>query len=141
MDLAGLDASNYQTLSFYIKGSDGGEQPNIYLVSKTDEIEVRGFVDIEDYITVTTSWQRVNIPLEIFENQGVDLCNLAYFQLGFEWEEMAGTIYLDNITIGSHDYDADRDGDVDGLDLVTYINMHEDFSDLSSFATVFGTTY
>ena len=141
MDLAGLNASNYQTLSFYVKGAHGGEQPNIYLVSKTDEIEVRGFVDIEDYITVTSSWQRVNIPLEIFENQGVDLSNLAYFQLGFEWEEMAGTIYLDNITIGSHDYDADGDGDVDGLDLVTYINTHEDFSDLSSFATVFGTTY
>ncbi len=141
MDLAGLDASTYRTLSFYVKGADGGEQPNIYLVSKTDEIEVRGFVDIEDYLTVTTSWQMVNIPLEAFDDQGVDLSNLAYFQLGFEWEEMAGTIYLDNITIGSHDYDADGDGDVDGLDLVTYINTHEDFSDLSSFATVFGATY
>ena len=141
MDLTGLDASNYETVSFYIKGADGGEQPNIYLVSKKGDTEMRGFVDIEDYITVTTPWKRVNIPLEAFDDQGVDLSNLAYFQLGFEWEEMAGTIYLDNYKNRLHDYDTDGDGDVDGLDLVIYIETHEDFSDLSSFATVFGTRY
>jgi hypothetical protein len=83
-------------------------------------------VDIEDYITVTSSWQGVNIPLEVFEDQGVDLSNLAYFQLEFEWEETAGTIYLDNIKIGSKDYDTDcegdfdDDGDVDGSDLAVF---------------------
>jgi RHS repeat-associated protein len=96
-DLMGLNASIARTLSFYIKGAHGGERPNIYLASRIGGTETGRFVDIENYITVTTSWQRVDIPLKDFAIQGIDLTNLAYFQVVFEWEEMAGTIYLDDI--------------------------------------------
>ncbi|ODS41551.1 MAG: hypothetical protein A7315_05765 [Candidatus Altiarchaeales archaeon WOR_SM1_79] len=92
-DLMWLDASCYDTLSFYIKGSIGGEKPNIYL----SDGFIRKFVDIEDYVPVTSFWQKVVIPLEDFEVQGVNITNLSYFQIVWEWQEMNGTIYLDDI--------------------------------------------
>ncbi len=112
-DLIGLDASMAQTLSFYIKGANGGERPNIYLASRTGETETWRFKDLEEYITVAEYWKRADIPLEDFVAQGVDLANLAYFQVVFEWEEMTGTIYLDDIQIGSIIGDIDWDCDVD----------------------------
>ena len=94
-DLMCVDASDYNTLSFRIKGAKGGENPNIYLYDGF----VRKFVNIEGYIPITTSWQKVNMPLEDFALQGVNITNLSYFQMVFEWEEMDGTIYLDDIQI------------------------------------------
>lgn len=94
-DLMVLNALDYNTLSFYIKGAKGGEKPNIYL---SDGI-VRGFVNVEDYAPVTISWQKIDIPLEDFIRQGVDITDLRYMQVVFERQEMNGTIYLDDITI------------------------------------------
>jgi RHS repeat-associated protein len=94
-DLMVLNALGYNTLSFYIRGADGGEKPNIYL---GDGI-VRNFVNVEDYAPVTTSWQKMDIPLEDFIRQEVDITDLRYMQVVFERQEMNGTIYLDDITI------------------------------------------
>jgi hypothetical protein len=116
-ELMSLDASAARTISFCIKGANGGERPNIYLANRTGATETKRFVDIENYITVTRSWQRVDIPLEHFARQGIDLAHLAYFQVVFEWEEMAGTIYLDDIQIGSIFGDMDWDCDVDVADI------------------------
>lgn len=92
-DLMWLDASEYDTLSLCIKGAKGGEKPNVYL----SDGFIRKFVDIEDYVPVTASWQKVDIPLKDFAVQGVNITSLSYFQVVFEWEEMNGTIYLDDI--------------------------------------------
>jgi hypothetical protein len=92
-DLMDLDASGYEILSFYIKGASGGEKPNIYLADNV----IRKFVNIEDYVSVTTFWQWVRIPLEDFAALGVNITDSSYFQVVFEWEEMEGTIYLDDI--------------------------------------------
>ena len=73
-----------------------------------------------------------------------------------KWSEGSFSLYFDGTLAGlpsgadvnalssgieSCEGDLDQDGDVDGLDLVKYIESDEDFSDLSSFATVFGTAY
>jgi RHS repeat-associated protein len=92
-ELLGLDASGYEFLSFYIKGARGDEKPNIYLAANG----LRKFVNIENYVPITTSWQRVSIPLKDFSDQGLDITNLSHLQLAFEWEEMEGTVYLDDI--------------------------------------------
>jgi len=89
-DLMGLDGSRYDGLSFYIKGANGGEVPNVYLFDET----AREFVDIEDYAIITDTWRRVEIPMENF---GVSVTNLRYLQFAFEWEEMSGTIYVDDM--------------------------------------------
>jgi RHS repeat-associated protein len=92
-NVVGLDASDYDTLSLCIKGAKGDEKPNIYL----SDGFLRTFVDIVNYVPVTASWQKVDIPLEDFAVQGVNITNLSYFEVMFEWEEMNGTIYLDDV--------------------------------------------
>ena len=93
-DLVDVDASAYETLSFYIKGGSGGEIPNIYLLRGDQN---RGYRDIEEYVEVTTEWQLVEIPLADFAD--IDLAQVRYLQFAFEGEEMGGVIYLDDITL------------------------------------------
>ncbi|MDQ1352899.1 MAG: hypothetical protein QG657_3205, partial [Acidobacteriota bacterium] len=54
-------------------------------------------VDIEKYAPMTTSWNKINIPLEDFSDYGVDLTHIKEIQVVFEWERMTGTIYLDDL--------------------------------------------
>jgi hypothetical protein len=94
--LRGLDCSVCDTLSFRIRGEQGGERPNVYL----DDGNHRWGVDIEQYTAVTTSWQTVTIPLADIAEYGVDLTHLEQIQFAFEWEKMSGTIFLDDIRFG-----------------------------------------
>ena len=94
--LNGVDCSECRTVSFRIRGAKGGEKPNVYL----DDGNFRWGVDIEHYQPITTDWQRVTIPLHDFDEYGVDLTHLAELQIVFEWENMFGTIYVDDIQLG-----------------------------------------
>lgn len=96
-ELRGVDCARCQTLSLRIRGAQGGERPNIYL----DDGNFRWPVSLSDYATVTTDWQDVTIPLADFAEYGVDLSHLAELQVVFEWEHMSGTVYLDDIRLGS----------------------------------------
>lgn len=96
-ELGGIDCSQCTTLSFNIKGAEGGEKPNIYL----DDGNFRWSVDVEEYLPITTEWQTVTIPLHAFSEYGVDITHLAELHVTFEWEKMSGTIYLDDIRFGS----------------------------------------
>ncbi|MCK5161726.1 MAG: hypothetical protein KAQ99_09160, partial [Candidatus Aureabacteria bacterium] len=102
--LNNLDTSNCNTLSFYVKGSLGGEKPNIYLGYSKDDSYNRKHIDIERYLTITTEWQKVNIPLLDFITQGVDITNLIELQVVFEWDDMSGTIYLEDIQFSNAAY-------------------------------------
>jgi hypothetical protein len=95
--LQGVDASGSNAISFLIKGSSGGEKPNIYLDDGTN----RAYVDVENYTPITNSWQQVTVPLAEFSKQGVDITHLEEFQAVFEWEIMSGTIYIDNLAFRS----------------------------------------
>jgi hypothetical protein len=98
-DLMGLDASKAGTLSFFIRGEQGGERPRIYLVSGRGPAQVRRHVKLEDYIGITRAWQRVEIPLGTFADLGVDVTNLVSFQIVFEGSAMSGTIYVDDVRL------------------------------------------
>jgi hypothetical protein len=87
-------------LAFDIKGQVGGERPNVWLVSSGSPSEVRNVVDIEDYVTVTTNWQRAEIPPTDFRDpwghqQPIDLTRILRVEIAFEWENMAGMVYVD----------------------------------------------
>jgi len=91
-DLLGFDASAYDLLVIEMRGQEGGERPNIYLSDGTNRRPVLA----EEISALTTLWNKVQIPMDHFAEQGVDLTHLESLQLSFEWEEMSGTIYLGN---------------------------------------------
>lgn len=95
-ELGGIDCSKCGTISFRIRGAEGGESPNIYLSDGT----FRWGVDIEAYVQVTKEWQEARIPLKAFSDYGVDLTHLDAVEVVFEWEKMSGTVYLDEIRLG-----------------------------------------
>jgi hypothetical protein len=106
-DLMDVDVSAYETLSFYIKGGSGGEIPNIYLLRDDQNNEYR---DIEEYVEVTPEWQLVEISLADFAD--TDLAQVRSLQFAFEGEEMAGVIYLDDITLTGDATSVNLAGDI-----------------------------
>jgi hypothetical protein len=94
------DVSSLSKLAFDIRGQSGGEIPNVWLTSPSSPEDIRNLVDIEDYVMVSTDWQRVEIPLTDFHvtggsQQTVDLTRIIRVQIAFEWEDMAGMVYVD----------------------------------------------
>jgi hypothetical protein len=98
--VGGIDCSRCRTVSFRIRGAKGGEKPNMYL----DDGNFRWGLPLEAYRPITTEWQKVTIPLRDFADHGVDLTHLAEIQIVFEWENMFGTIYLDDIQFGDEEW-------------------------------------
>lgn len=100
---SGIDLSSFDNLVFSIRGDDGGETPNIWLMMPiiNEEFE-RYFLRLE----LGTSWQQAVIPLSHFttgtaEGEQVDLDQIHRIQVIFEWysEPTSGTIYLDDLCV------------------------------------------
>jgi len=94
--LGGVDASRTRYLRFRIKGQAGGERTNVYL----DDGVTRKFVDLAKYSLVTTEWREVAVPLDDYARQGIDVTHLEALEFVFEWEQMSGTIYLQDVCFG-----------------------------------------
>jgi len=97
VDLNNVDASKYSLVSFKFKGIHGTERPNLYLDNGIEGVR-KQFVDFERYLQPSGDWQVVNIPLKDFSDLGVDLTHLAGLIFAFEWEQMSGAFYIDDIT-------------------------------------------
>lgn len=93
--LGGIDASHAQSLQFRVRGQAGGERFDVYL----DDGTRRKPADIGKYVAITKDWKDVSVPLEVFARQGVDLSHLEELQLVFEWQQMSGTVYIDDIRL------------------------------------------
>ncbi len=92
--LRNVDLSDYNWLVFNIRGAAGGEKPNIYLRDGDDK---KGFVNIEDYPSLSTEWQTIVISLRHFGD--LDLTRIQALQVIIEWEpdDVEGMLFLDNI--------------------------------------------
>ena len=80
-----------------MRGAIGGEDATLYL----DDGNFRWGVALTDFTSVTDEWQQISIPLQAFAEYGVDLTHLAEMQVVFEGADMSGTIYLDDIRLGT----------------------------------------
>lgn len=100
------DVSNLSQLAFDIRGQLGGEIPNVWLASPhIPGRDTRNLVDIENCVKVKTSWQRVEIPLTDFHvtgssGQDIGLTRIVRVQIVFEWDDMAGMVYVDGFAFG-----------------------------------------
>ncbi|MBI1880240.1 MAG: hypothetical protein HYR94_18805 [Chloroflexi bacterium] len=101
-DLRDYNYSGFSTLTFWIRGALGGEEPHIYLQDSDNcqFLSCRYFVNVKSFLPggqVTTQWQQARIPLSVFAIPGVNLTRLRFFQIAFEHNNLAGTIYIDEI--------------------------------------------
>lgn len=95
--IGGIDCSQCEQLSFHVRGAEGGENATIYL----DDGNFRWGLELAKFAKITTDWQQVTIPVEMFAEAGVDLSHLDKLHVMFEGWNMSGTIYLDDIQLGA----------------------------------------
>lgn len=102
----GVDLTSYTSLKFYIRGAQGGEIPNVWLVTPVEGGDFRYFQDVEAYTPITNQWQEVVIPLTAFTagtepDEQIDLQHINKIQVVFEWyeETTSGTIYVDDLCV------------------------------------------
>jgi len=115
--LGGENLSIYNSISFWVKGTAGGEFFKIELKNNgTDNNRKSAIVYVTDYLDggVTTSWQEVTIPFHNFVNLD-SWNNMAELVFVFENYQSVtngsptnGTIYIDKISFGSSAVDQVR---------------------------------
>jgi len=91
-DLPSVNVSAFDTVSFRMKRVNGVERPHFYL----EDGKASHYVDVQKYVPEGQGWTTVEIPLSEFKNAGVDLSRLKKMTLTFEWEKMAGAVYVDD---------------------------------------------
>ena len=94
-----MDASQYESLCFWIKGQKGGEEVQIGILDY-ETIPPGPKVRISDYITVTTEWQPVTIPLSDFGGQDTSKLFQPFivaFEHRVNGEDV--TVYIDYIKL------------------------------------------
>ena len=96
-----FNAAPFKKLTFWVKGDEKSGIPHRFKVElKGDPGTPTGKKYIGD---LTDQWTKVEIPLEEFSNQGVDLTKLNEFVIVFEQRvaspSTAGAIYLDDVSL------------------------------------------
>ncbi len=89
-----VDLSDYNYLSFYIKASSAGENPENIRLELVDETDTRDEV-VED---ITTNWNEYVIPLNDFD--GLDKTSIKQFNIMFdEWNvsNKEGIVFIDEV--------------------------------------------
>lgn len=108
--LDGLDASEYNAITFWVKGRDGGERFDIGLADQLmQELEIDakylGAVNFFLKNGITTDWQKVTIPLSRIAGE-IDLSALGALVFWFRYDTPGetGVIYIDDIML---EYDSE----------------------------------
>lgn len=92
------NVSNYNSLRFFLKGVGGGEK---FKVELNDSYNNKGTVPISEISGFSngapSSWEEVAIPLEAFEQDGVNLSSLQEIDIVFDTSPDSGSILIDQI--------------------------------------------
>lgn len=101
-DLKHLNLEDFNYLSFYVKGSHGGEIFKVGLRGKSDAVyEFK--ININEILIrgVTTEWQKVTIPLKRFKSVN-DWHDVNVISINFEntFNSKEGSIILDEFVFG-----------------------------------------
>ncbi|MBN1899214.1 MAG: gliding motility-associated C-terminal domain-containing protein [Spirochaetes bacterium] len=109
--LEGFDLSGYNYLSFWIKGETGKEymKVQIKIENSTNTNRAESSVYVDNYLPrgLSTSWQKVVIPLDAFYNinDWSKIQELVFvfenYQTGMNGGATKSSVYIDNIIFGS----------------------------------------
>lgn len=90
------DMSAYSNLTFYVKGENGNEKFKISIRDSSTTGGSEPTVPIETYVIVTTSWQKVTIPLSDFTGQDTSSTDIP-FNIAFadDYTGENATVYID----------------------------------------------
>ena len=95
-----LDASAFSKLTFWVKGDERGGIPNKFKVELKGD---KGPIAKKYVGDLSTDWKKIEIPLQEFAAQGVDLSKLNELVLVFEQRatspSTAGAIYIDDVAL------------------------------------------
>jgi len=99
-----FDASAYQSITFYVKGAEGGENFKVGVADK-EWYEIDDSVksaDIGNYLPegkITTEWQKASIPLREFALRKSELATIviAFETACFPKGAGRGTLYIDEL--------------------------------------------
>ncbi|WP_338555147.1 glycoside hydrolase family 9 protein [Paenibacillus sp. KS-LC4] len=137
---ANHDIHNYVPngyLEFYVKGKNGGEQFKIggddHVERRASGVEHRVLKPITDYVTVTTQWRHVKIPLkDIYNDSSVDLdeYNAKAIHLNKVNNEPF-TVWLNQIKLTSPDKEAGFSAIK--VNQVGFRNSSEKYANVSGF--------
>jgi hypothetical protein len=100
---SGINLSSYTSLTFSIRGENGGETPNIWLMMPIIDGQFNRYYK---RLELTSSWDTISIPLQYFtsstkEGERVDLQKIRRIQFMFEWhaQPTLGRVYIDDLCI------------------------------------------
>jgi len=104
--LNGLDASDYNALTFWVKGWQGAERFDIGLkdsLMQEHEIDAKYAGPITVFLEtslVSTEWQKVKIPLSYFETD-IDISSLGSLVFWFRYENvfMYSAVFVEDIML------------------------------------------
>jgi len=91
--LGGIDLSSFDSLYFRVRGQRGGEEFNVYL----DDGNKRWPTTATKYGSVGKDWNTMAIPLKEYIDHGIDVTHASELQFVFEWKDMSGTLWVDDI--------------------------------------------
>ncbi|MBU1077265.1 MAG: hypothetical protein KKH98_08230, partial [Spirochaetes bacterium] len=102
-----VNLNNYDYLSFWIRGESGDEVVRFRMKELNPSVQESPWVDIRNYLPggkVTTSWQKVVIPMITFFNPAFDETTTGTFMIKAEYDGVgigahSGTIYFDEIIL------------------------------------------
>ena len=94
-----LDATGFKKLTFWLRGDEKSGIPNkIKIELKGDSASARKYVG-----EITDKWKKIEIPLQEFASQKLDLAKLNEFVLVFEQKTASpstqGAIFIDDVAL------------------------------------------
>lgn len=93
------DLSGFSQISFWIKGSQGGE---LFQIGLRDTNGVEPKLESDNYVVVSTDWQQVIFPFDDLLDiaPDLDLTSIENFNFGFNKDHKAGTFCVDDLALG-----------------------------------------
>ncbi len=65
--LAGKDLTSYNTLEFYVKGTDGANRSNLNVWLRSPNGHNSVMIPLKNYVAVNNTWKKVSIPVQSFQ--------------------------------------------------------------------------